>query len=83
MRPIFRSAALTLLSAALASAQGGSAIITLIMPPPGGEGFSMLQDGGPFANGAVAAYYNPALLADLTRKRALSAEWVTSHAWAV
>lgn len=67
MRPLFPGTGFLLLSALLAHGQGGSAVITLVMPPPGGEGYSMLQDGGPFADGAVSAYYNPALMADLER----------------
>jgi hypothetical protein len=47
--------------------QGGSAVITLVMPPPGGEGYSILQSGGMFADGATSTYYNPALLASLER----------------
>lgn len=48
-------------------AQGGSAIITLVMPPPGGDGYGALQAGGALAQGASAIYHNPALLADLER----------------
>ncbi|GEM_PF-6682501 len=50
-----------------AQAQGGSIIITLVMPPPGGEGSSALQTGSAFADGAAAMYYNPAALAVLGR----------------
>lgn len=56
------------LGAAWVHGQGGSAVIALVMPPPGGEGYSILQSGGMFAEGATAAYYNPALLADLERQ---------------
>lgn len=57
---------LLLAGAVSALAQGGSAVITLVMPPPGSEGLSVLGFGG-FADGATSAYYNPALLADLER----------------
>ncbi len=70
---------LVMLGACLAHAQGGSAIITLTMPPPGGEGYSMLQDGGLFADGAVSAYYNPALLADLERNTGSQLHFANSH----
>jgi hypothetical protein len=50
-----------------AFAQGGAAILTLDMPPPGGEGYSSLQSGGAFPTGATSLYYNPALLAELER----------------
>lgn len=50
-----------------AFAQGGSAIITLIMPPPGGEGYTALQSGAALPQGAASLYYNPALLSDLER----------------
>ena len=68
-----------LLAASLAQAQGGSAIITLVMPPPGGEGFSMLQSGGMFANGATSTYYNPALLADLERNTGSQLHYTESN----
>lgn len=69
MVPVSRLVAkLLILAASLAQAQGGSAVVTLAMPPPGGEGFSMLQNGGMFANGATSTYYNPALLSDLERQ---------------
>lgn len=48
-------------------AQGGSAIITLVVPPPGDAGFAALQSGAALAGGASAAYYNPAALAELQR----------------
>lgn len=50
-----------------AQARGGSAIITLVSPPPGGEGSSALQTGSAFADGAAAMYYNPAALPELGR----------------
>lgn len=37
------------------------------MPPPGGEGYTGLQSGAALAEGASAAYYNPAALAELNR----------------
>lgn len=55
------------LAVASAQAQGGSAVVTLVIPPPGGEGYSILQSGGMFADGATSTYYNPALLANLER----------------
>jgi hypothetical protein len=58
--------------------QGGSAIITLAMPPPGGEGFAMLQDGGLFADGAASTWFNPALLADLERNTGSQAHFTHS-----
>jgi hypothetical protein len=50
-----------------AFAQGGSAVITLVMPPPGGEGYTALQSGAAIPQGAASLYYNPALLSDLER----------------
>jgi hypothetical protein len=50
-----------------AVAQGGAAVITLVMPPPGGDGYNALQTGGAFSTGAASLYYNPALLAELHR----------------
>jgi hypothetical protein len=50
-----------------AFAQGGSAVITLVMPPPGGEGYTALQSGASLPQGAASMYYNPALLSDLER----------------
>lgn len=50
-----------------AMAQGGSAVITLVMPPPGGEGFTALQSGAALPQGAASLYYNPALISDLER----------------
>jgi hypothetical protein len=51
----------------VAFAQGGSAVITLVMPPPAGDGYSALQSGAALAHGAADIYYNPALLSDLQR----------------
>ncbi len=48
-------------------AQGGSAIITLVMPPPGGAGYSSLQSGAAFPDGAASLYYNPATLPEISR----------------
>ncbi len=48
-------------------AQNGTAIITLVMPPPGGDGYSALQSGASLPEGAASLYYNPALLAELER----------------
>ncbi len=45
---------------------GGSAVVTLVMPPPGGEGYSALQAGESLPEGAASLYY-PALLAELQR----------------
>jgi hypothetical protein len=43
-------------------------LIGLVIPPPGGEGYSgALQSGGNFADGAASLYYNPATLAELGR----------------
>lgn len=39
----------------------------------------MLQDGGLFANGATASYYNPALLADLERQTGSQLHFTRSH----
>src|SRR5687768_17203722 len=64
---------------ASAHGQGGSAIVTLVMPPPGGEGYSILQSGGMFADGANATYYNPALLADLERQTGAQVHYSLSH----
>jgi hypothetical protein len=50
-----------------AFAQGGSAIITLVMPPPGDDGNSAMQSGAAAANGSAGLYHNPALLAELER----------------
>jgi hypothetical protein len=61
------TAAVCFAALAMASAQGGSAIITLVMPPPGGDGFAALQSGAALSQGAASLYYNPALLADLER----------------
>lgn len=44
-----------------------SAIISLVMPPPGAEGFQSLQFGGAFPDGVASMYYNPALLSNLAR----------------
>jgi len=64
MRPLFFG--LPLLAAAHAAhAQGGPGVITLDMPPPGGEGLTALQTGGAFPTGATSLYYNPALLVEL------------------
>ena len=69
---MIRSIAIAVLIALAAAgqeafAQGGSAIITLIMPPPGGEGYTALQSGAALPQGAASLYYNPALLSDLER----------------
>lgn len=50
-----------------ARAQGGSAVITLVIPPPGGEGYTSLQSGAALPQGAASMFYNPALLSDLER----------------
>ncbi len=50
-----------------AMAQGGSAIITLVMPPPGGAGYASLQSGAAFPDGAASLYYNPATLPEISR----------------
>lgn len=62
-----RSCILLVLSALAALAQGSSSIITLVMPPPGGEGYSGLQSGAATPTGAASLYHNPALLAGLER----------------
>jgi hypothetical protein len=62
-----RLSAFLCLSAFSCFAQGGSAVITLVMPPPGGDGYSALESGGAFAEGATSMYYNPALLPELER----------------
>jgi hypothetical protein len=49
----------------LAGAQGGASIISLAMPPPGGDGHSALQSGTAMATGVASAWHNPALLANL------------------
>jgi hypothetical protein len=68
MRFFLRTAASVFIAAmGIASAQGGSSIITLVAPPPGGDGFSALQSGAALSQGATGIYYNPALLADLER----------------
>ena len=54
-------------SGVAAMAQGGSAIITLVMPPPGGAGYSSLQSGAAFPDGAASLYYNPATLPEISR----------------
>lgn len=58
-------AAVILGTTALAAAQGGAGVITLAMPPPGGDGHSALQSGTAVATGVASAWYNPALLAGL------------------
>jgi hypothetical protein len=67
-----RILALSAFLASTALGQGGSAVITLVMPPPGGEGFTALQSGAALAEGATAAYYNPAALAELHRSTGTS-----------
>jgi hypothetical protein len=57
--------ALLLAACGTAVAQGGAAVITLVMPPPGGDGYSALQTGGAHPSGAAGLYYNPALLSEL------------------
>jgi hypothetical protein len=59
--------ALLLAACGTAVAQGGAAVITLVMPPPGGDGYSALQTGGAHPSGAAGLYYNPALLPELER----------------
>lgn len=49
----------------MVSAQGGAGVITLAMPPPGGDGHSALQSGTAMATGVASAWHNPALLANL------------------
>lgn len=75
------SIALWLSGLALGSAlgQGNSAVTTLVMPPPGGEGYSILQSGGMFADGATSTYYNPALLASLERQTGSQVHTSLSH----
>jgi hypothetical protein len=65
---LFRRVSILTVSASLAAfAQGGSAVITLVMPPPGGEGYTALQTGAALPQGAASSYYNPALLSELGR----------------
>jgi hypothetical protein len=59
--------------------QGGSAVITLVMPPPGGEGYTALQSGAALAEGATAAYHNPAALAELQRSTGSSLGFTDSR----
>jgi hypothetical protein len=60
-------AAAALLFAWACSWAQSSAIVSLILPPPGGDGYAALQAGGAFPTGAASMYYNPALLAELER----------------
>ncbi|MEO7424290.1 MAG: hypothetical protein ABI036_03825 [Fibrobacteria bacterium] len=56
-------------AAAFAFAQGGSAVVTLVLPPPAGQGYSALQSGAALPEGAASLYFNPALLAELQRTK--------------
>lgn len=49
------------------------------MPPPGGEGFAALQSGAALAEGATAAYYNPAALAEVERSTGHAVALTGSH----
>ncbi|MDB5047429.1 MAG: hypothetical protein JWO30_500 [Fibrobacteres bacterium] len=60
-------------------AQGGSAIVTLVLPPPGGDGYGALQAGGALARGSSSLYYNPALLTDLERSTGSQSSYSHSH----
>lgn len=52
----------------MAGAQGGAGVITLVAPPPGGDGHSALQSGTALATGVASAWHNPALLAGLHKE---------------
>lgn len=60
-------------------AQGGSSVITLVTPPPGGEGASAMQAGGEFVDGAADMYYNPASQAVLNRSKGSTIYYTESH----
>jgi hypothetical protein len=65
MTPFFRvPLALAILTASSAFAQGGSAIISLEIPPAG-DGHGALQTGAAIPSGVASAWYNPALLPGL------------------
>lgn len=70
---------LPLTATAPGHAQGGSAIITLVMPPPGGEGLTGFESGSLFADGAAATYFNPALLSDLGRQTGSQLHYTNSR----
>ncbi len=69
---------MAMLAFRLCFAQGGSAIITLVMPPPGGEGYSAVQSGAALPEGAASMYYNPANLAELQRATGSQAFFTSS-----
>lgn len=49
----------------MVGAQGGAGVVTLSMPPPGGEGHSAFQSGTAMTTGVASTWHNPALLASL------------------
>lgn len=70
VRPFHRLSALglaLLLPSLSAWGQGGSAVITLVMPPPGGDGYTALQSGAALADAPASMYFNPAALGELYR----------------
>jgi len=63
----------------LPGAQGGSAVISLATPPPGGDGHAALQTGVAIPAGVASAWYNPALVAGLKTSTGSNIHLTTSE----